>query len=242
MNFNINRNEILPHLQTVCGVIDRRQALPILSNLLIVSEKGKITFTGTDMEVEMVTTINHSSETLGEITVPARKLLDICKALPDDSNIDLNFKKDQLLVKSGKSKFTLATLPATEFPSTETLGRGNKISLPQEDFKSLLEDTMFSMAQQDVRYYLNGLLLELEKNSLKAVATDGHRLALKEINVKTGIEEPQQIIIPRKGVIELIRLLDGDDKNIEHGPTTNKLYKSKHNGFLGEPGPAIKMD
>jgi len=227
MNFNINRNEILPSLQTVCGVIDRRQALPILSNLLIVAEKGKITFTGTDMEVEMVTTINHSSETPGEITVPARKLLDICKALPDDSNISLSFKKDQLLVKSGKSKFTLATLPATEFPSTETLVSSNKISLPQEDFKSLLEDTMFSMAQQDVRYYLNGLLLEMEKNSLKAVATDGHRLALKEINVKTGIEEPQQIIIPRKGVIELIRLLDGDDKNIIIEVSQNHIRVSK---------------
>ena len=227
MNFNIHRNEILPSLQAICGVIDRRQALPILSNLLIVAEKGKIIFTGTDMEVEMMTEINHPSETQGEITVPARKLLDICRALPDDSNINFSFNRDQVLVKSGKSKFTLATLPATEFPSTEVLGSSNKISLPQEELKTLLEDTMFSMAQQDVRYYLNGLLLELEKNSLRAVATDGHRLALKEISLKTGIEEPQQIIIPRKGVIELIRLLDSDDKKVSIEVSRNHIRVSK---------------
>ena len=227
MNFNINRNEILPALQVVCGVVDRRQALPILSNLLIVAEKDKITFTGTDMEVEMVTTISHQPETPGEITVHARKLLDICKALPEDSKISLSFNKDQVVVKSGKSKFTLATLPATEYPSTETLGNSNEILIPQKEFKTLLEDTMFSMAQQDVRYYLNGLLLELEKNSLRAVATDGHRLALKEIKTKTGIEEAQQIIIPRKGVIELIRLLDGEDENISVEVSQNHIRVSK---------------
>ena len=227
MNFNITRNEILPSLQTVCGVIDRRQALPILSNLLIVAEKDKITFTGTDMEVEMVTTISHQTEAPGEITVPARKLLDICKALPDGSKISLSFNKDKVVVKSGKSKLTLATLPATEYPSTEALGNSSEISLPQKEFRALLEDTMFSMAQQDVRYYLNGLLLELEKNSLRAVATDGHRLALKEIKVKTGIEEAQQIIIPRKGVIELIRLLDGEDENISVEVSQNHIRVSK---------------
>jgi DNA polymerase-3 subunit beta len=227
MNFNITRSEILPSLQTVCGVIDRRQALPILSNLLIVAEKDKLVLTGTDMEVEMVTTISHQPETSGEITVPARKLLDICKALPEDSKIGLNFNKDQVLVKSGKSKFTLATLPATEYPSTEALGNSSQIMLPQKEFKALLEDTMFSMAQQDVRYYLNGLLLELDKNSLRAVATDGHRLALKEIKVKTGIEEAQQIIIPRKGVIELIRLLDGEDENINVEVSQNHIRVSK---------------
>ena len=211
MKFKITRNGILPSLQIVCAVIERRQALPILSNLLIVAEGKKIIFTGTDMEVEMVTAINHLCENPGEVTVPARKLLDICRALPDDSDIELSFNKDQVLVKSGKSRFILATLPATEFPSTEALGSANKITVSQEDFKSLLEDTMFSMAQQDVRYYLNGLLLELEKDRLRAVATDGHRLAVKEINVQTGVEEIQQIIIPRKGVIELVRLLDGGD-------------------------------
>lgn len=227
MNFNIKRDEILPSLQVVCGVIDRRQALPILSNLLIVADKSQITFTGTDMEVEMVTTINHKPDVTGEVTIPARKLLDICKALPDDSTIGFSFNKDQVLVKSGKSKFTLATLPATEYPSTEALGSSSKISLPQKEFKALLEDTMFSMAQQDVRYYLNGLLLELEKNSLRAVATDGHRLAMKEIKTQTGIEDAQQIIIPRKGVVELIRLLDGEDENISVEVSQNHIRVSK---------------
>lgn len=175
----------------------------------------------------MVTFISHQSDASGEITVPARKLLDICKALPEDSTIGMIFNKDQVLVKSGKSKFTLATLPATEYPSTEALGRSSKTSLPQKEFRELLEDTMFSMAQQDVRYYLNGLLLELEKNSLRAVATDGHRLALKEIKAQTGIEEPQQIIIPRKGVVELIRLLDGEDENISVEVSQNHIRVSK---------------
>ena len=227
MKFNITRNDILPSLQTVCAVIERRQALPILSNLLIVVEGNKITFTGTDMEVEMVATINHQSENSGEVTVPARKFLDICRALPEDSNIELNFIKDKVLVKSGKSRFTLAILPATEFPSTEALGSSNKISVSQGDFKSLLEDTMFSMAQQDVRYYLNGLLLELEKDSLRAVATDGHRLALKEITLQTGVEEIQQIIIPRKGVIELVKLLDGGEENIKIEISQNHIRISK---------------
>ena len=227
MKFNITRNEILPSLQAVCGVIERRQVLPILSNLLIVAEGKKIAFTGTDMEVEMVTTINHPCEDPGEITVPARKFLDICRALPDGSNIEISFKKDKILVKSGKSRFTLATLPVTEFPSTEVLESSKKITVSQEDFKSLLEDTMFSMAQQDVRYYLNGLLLELGKDNLRAVATDGHRLALKEISVQTGTEETLQIIVPRKGVIELIRLLDGGDENINIEISQNHIRVSK---------------
>ena len=227
MKFNIDRNDILPPVQTVCTVIERRQTLPILANILIVAEGNKITFTGTDMEVEVVTSIKHFSETPGEVTVPARKFLDICRALPDGSSIELSFNKDQVLIKSGKSRFTLATLPATEFPSTEALGSSNKISISQEDFKSLLEDTMFSMAQQDVRYYLNGLLLEMEKNSLRAVATDGHRLALKEIKVQTDVAETQQIIIPRKGVIELVRLLDGGDEKIDIEISENHIRVSK---------------
>ncbi len=227
MNFNIKRDEFLPLLQVVCSVIDRRQVLPILSNLLVVAEKEKITLTGTDMEVEMVVSIDHQADTPGEITVPARKLLDICKALPDGSKICLSFNNDKVLIKSGKSKFTLATLSASEYPATEALAKKSEISLPQKEFRALLEDTMFSMAQQDVRYYLNGLLLELEKNSLRAVATDGHRLALKEIKVQTGIEEAQQIIIPRKGVIELIRLLDGEDENISVEVSQNHIRVSK---------------
>jgi len=227
MNFNIKRDEFLPLLQVVCSMIDRRQVLPILSNLLVVAEKEKITLTGTDMEVEMVVSIDHQADTPGEITVPARKLFDICKALPDGSKIGLSFNNDKVLIKSGKSKFTLATLPASEYPATEALAKNSEISLPQKEFRALLEDTMFSMAQQDVRYYLNGLLLEFEKNSLRAVATDGHRLALKEIKVQTGIEEAQQIIIPRKGVIELIRLLDGEDENISVEVSQNHIRVSK---------------
>ena len=227
MKFNITRNIILPKLQAVIGVIERKQSLPILSNLLIVAEKEKITITTTDMEVEMVVTIKHLSEEPGEITASARKLLDICRALPDNSNIEIRVKENQVIVKSGKSRFALATLSAKEFPSTEILGDSKKITVAQKEFKSLLEDTMFSMGQQDVRYYLNGLLLELGKESLRAVATDGHRLALKEINVKTGVEETQQIIVPRKGVAELIKILDSGEEKISVEISQNQLRVGK---------------
>ncbi len=229
MKFNINRNEILPSLRIVYGAVDRRQTLPILSNLLIVAGKDKITFTGTDMEIEIVATISHRPDTPGETTVPARKLLDVCKALPDDSKINLSLNKNQIIVKSGKSEFTLATLPANEYPNIETPKNSSKILLTQKELKTLLEDTAFSIAQQDARYYLNGLLLELNKNNLRAVATDGHRLALKEIKTQTENEDTQQIIIPRKGVSELIRLLDDKDENINIEVSKDHIRINKDN-------------
>ena len=223
MKFNIKRDLLLPGIQIVNGVIERRHTLPILSNLLMSVDRKSIKLTGTDMEVELICTIQNDNQEESEFTLPGRKLLDICRALPEDSVMDFQVDKDQVVLKSGRSRFTLATLPAKDFPGTEISNALVTFTISQGDLKSLVEDTMFAMAQQDVRYYLNGLLLEINGDTLRAVATDGHRLALKDIEVKTGSNEQQQIIIPRKGVIEIARLLENSEETVQVQVTKNHI-------------------
>ena len=223
MKFSIQREQILPGLQIVNAVIERRHTLPILSNFLVSTSNNAISLTGTDMEVELVTTIKQAAKDKTEFTLPGRKFLDICRALPDGAILDITMDKDQVILKSGKSRFVLATLPAKEFPSTEV---GNPIvsfQIQQEELKNLLEDTMFAMAQQDVRYYLNGLLLEVGQNALRAVATDGHRLALKDITESVDAADKMQAIIPRKGVIEAARLLKHNSEPVQVKLTKNHI-------------------
>jgi DNA polymerase-3 subunit beta len=222
MKFNINRDVLLPVLQTVSGVVDRRQTLPILSNLLFSLESGSLSVTATDMEVELIVKIKVELEQIGELTVPARKLLDICRALPQESNLHFEVKNDRVLIKSGRSRFTLATLPAPEYPVIDITENITTFTIKQKVLDKLLSNTQFAMAQQDVRYYLNGLLLEITSNKLRAVATDGHRLALDETDIKTEISEPLQIIVPRKGITELTRLLQ-DDSEIEIQVSANHI-------------------
>lgn len=217
MNFNINRENILPGLQSIISVVDRRQSLPILSNLLISLGQNSYSITATDMEVELQ--IEQESE-IGfseteQVTLPARKLLDICKSLPEEANIQFECSNDKAVVKSARSRFTLASLPPQEFPVTDVDDFGIQFVLTQSALKSLLEDTMFAMAQQDVRYYLNGLLFELSPKQLRAVATDGHRLALKEIEADISVDEAQQVIVPRKAVQEIVRLISDSDEDIK---------------------------
>jgi DNA polymerase-3 subunit beta len=192
--------------------------MPILSNVLLVAREGELLVTATDLEVELVASAEVAVETGGEITVSGRKLLDICKALPDGSDIDISLSGEKLVVRSGRSKFSLVTLPAAEFPSVEDIKAGQTIEVSQEVLGRLIEKTHFSMAQQDVRYYLNGMLLETGGNHLRAVATDGHRLALYEAEIEGPALDEQQVIVPRKGVLELQRLLDGEGTlNVELG-------------------------
>jgi DNA polymerase-3 subunit beta len=222
MKFNINRDVLLPVLQTVSGVVDRRQTLPILSNLLFNLEPTSLSVTATDMEVELIVKLEVSLEQTGELTLPARKLLDICRALPAEAELQFEVKNDRVLIKSGKSRFTLATLPAPEYPVIDITENIAVFTIKQKALDQLLSHTQFAMAQQDVRYYLNGLLLEISTDKLRAVATDGHRLALDETEIKTSVEEPIQIIVPRKGITELTRLLQGDSK-IEIQVSTNHI-------------------
>jgi len=229
MKFNINRDALLPVLQTVSGVVDRRQTLPILSNLLLNIESGSLTITATDMEVELIVVIDVQLEQTGELTLPARKLLDICRALPQDAKLQFEVKNDRVLIKSGKSRFTLASLPAQEYPVIDITENVVSFNIKQKKLEKLLENTQFAMAQQDVRYYLNGLLLEISNNKIRAVATDGHRLALDESEIKLEINEPMQIIVPRKGITELTRLLQDDDSEIEIQISTNHIRVKNEN-------------
>jgi len=223
MKFTIQREQILPGLQIVNAVIERRHTLPILSNFLVSTTDNSINLTGTDMEVELVTTIKQPVKDKTEFTLPGRKFLDICRALPEGALLDITTEKDQVILKSGKSRFILATLPAKEFPSTEIGTPIVSFQIQQGELKNLLEDTMFAMAQQDVRYYLNGLLLEVGQNSIRAVATDGHRLAMKDITENIVATDKIQAIIPRKGVIEAARLLKHNENPVKVTITKNHV-------------------
>ncbi len=217
MKFNAAREALLKPLQAVIGVVERRQTMPILSNVLLIAREGQLSVTATDLEVELVAQADVETETGGEITVSGRKLLDICRALPEGTDVNISVSGEKLSVKGGRSKFNLATLPAAEFPVVEDIKAGQSVTVSQAVMGRLIEKTHFSMAQQDVRYYLNGMLLETGGGHLRAVATDGHRLALCQAEVDSKVDE-QQVIVPRKGVLELQRLMSGDgDLDIELG-------------------------
>lgn len=207
MNFEAQREVILKPLQAVIGVVERRQTMPILANILMVVKDGKLSVTATDLEVELVASAEVTAKQDGEITVPGRKFLDICRALPEGAKISFESSGERATVRSGRSRFTLSTLAATEFPSVEEINAQETVGLAQKDVKRLLEKTHFAMAHQDVRYYLNGLLLEMEEKILRGVATDGHRLAMCELSLEGGPSGHHQVIVPRKGVLELQRLL-----------------------------------
>lgn len=214
MKINLQREALLRPLQSVIGVVERRQTLPVLGNILIVADDNGMTLTATDLEVELVAQTAPEIIEPGQITVPARKLMDIVRNLPEGAEVAISVDGDQAVIRAERSRFTLATLPATEFPTVEDIGETRPLILPQRDFRELIEKTHFAMALQDVRYYLNGLLLELEPGKLRAVATDGHRLALGEVEGDVAAEQLQQVIVPRKGVQELLRLLDDADDQV----------------------------
>ena len=210
MKFTATREALLKPLQAVIGVVERRQTMPILANVLLVAKDGQLAVTATDLEVELVAQADVEIEGAGDVTVPGRKLLDICKALPDGAELAIALSGEKLGIKSGRSKFTLTTLPAADFPTVEDINAGQTLSLPQATLCKLLDKTHFSMAQQDVRYYLNGLLIETDGKHLRAVATDGHRLALSQVQLDGKKMPEQQVIVPRKGVLELQRLMSGE--------------------------------
>jgi len=218
MKFSISRDSLVRSLNLVAGVVERRQTLPILANVLLVLENDRLSLTGTDLEVELVGRVQLASTgESGEVTTPARKLLDICKSLPEGSGIDFTVKDNKVSVKSGRSRFTLSTLPAREFPNVEDSIGTHQLTLKQGQLKRLIDRTGFAMAQQDVRYYLNGMLWELDSmRGLRVVATDGHRLAMCTLpdKVKVNGEGGAQVILPRKGVLELARLLLDDGADI----------------------------
>ncbi len=239
MQFSISREKLLQPLQSISGAVEKRQTLPILSHIFIdVSEQNELTLIGTDLEVEIKMSLMLEGEcTAGTTTIPARKFFDLSKALPDQSEINLAIQENKAIVRSGKSRFTLSTLAADDFPRVDKISEPTTISeLTQSTLKNLFHKTQFSMALQDVRYYLNGLLLELEGNEIRFVATDGHRLAYARHTMQEEYGEKKQVIIPRKAVQELMRLLDDSDEAVTVHIGTNHLQFT-----LGEVSMTTKL-
>jgi DNA polymerase-3 subunit beta len=223
MKFTIDRESLLKPLQQVIGVVERRQTLPVLGNLLIIAGDKGLQVTATDLEVEIQAQVKVKIEEAGDITLPARKLIDICKALPENASIKFSISDQKAQLRSGKSRFTLSTLPAADFPVVDQIQSDCQFSIPQNRLKEIIDRTQFSMAQQDVRYYLNGLMLEIGKGLLRAVATDGHRLALCDMQVGLELDESRQVIVPRKGIQELQRLLEDSDEPAQVEVGTNHI-------------------
>src|ERR1700744_4037765 len=223
MKLTATREDILAPLQSVIGVVERRQTMPVLANVLLAARDNRLNVTGTDLEVELVATSSANVAQPGDITVPGRKLLDIFRSLPEKTSVTLSTEGERVSVRAGRSRFTLSSLPAAEFPLVEEINAQQTLSVAQGEFRRLIDKTHFSMAQQDVRYYLNGLLLETDGKMLRAVATDGHRLAICEMDLKDGGKSGHhQVIVPRKGVLELQRIL-GTDGAIELAIGTNHV-------------------
>lgn len=216
VRLQINKESLVNVLSHVVGVVERRHTINILSNVKLQVSQQALTVTGSDLEVELIASAELADGAClqaGEGTVPARKLMDICKSLPSGAMIDLKITEDQrCILTSGNSKFVLGTLKAEDYPllTTEQI-RGTEVAIEQRELKRLFEKTAFAMAVQDVRFYLTGTLLEIEQNQVRAVTTDGHRLALCETQARSNVEQELQAIIPRKAVAELQRLLSVDD-------------------------------
>jgi len=207
----VERDALLKPLQAVAGIVERRHTLPILANVLLEQKDGRLHVTATDLEMQITAVAELAGKDGQSTTVGARKLQDLLRALPDDALVNVDATGSKMTVKAGRSRFNLQTLAAGDYPrislGTEQL---QTLSLPQKDFRSLLKLAEFAMAQQDIRYYLNGMLLVIDKGSLQAVATDGHRLSWASI-VVAGDYARQEVILPRKTVLELSKLLADDD-------------------------------
>ncbi|MGF1708750.1 DNA polymerase III subunit beta [Enterovibrio baiacu] len=211
MKFTLTRDVFLKPLQQVSGALGGRPTLPILGNILLKVDAGQLTMTCTDLEVELIASLPLEGEAEdGAVTVPSRKFLDICRGLPDSAPINFTAEGDRAVIRSGRSRFTLSTLPAADFPNIEDWQSTVEFTLSQGKLRQLIESTAFSMANQDVRYFLNGMLLETDGTTLRSVATDGHRMAVGTTALESSLEN-QQVIVPRKGVTELMRLLDQPD-------------------------------
>lgn len=224
MKFIISRDQILTPLQQIVSVIEKKQTMPILSNVLLVADEQQLTMTGTDTEIQIVSKTNSNSiQTPGSITVPARKFLDICRLLPGNADISFDLQDEKIKLVSNRSRFSLSTLPAEHYPQFNETHFDYEFSISAGKFKKGLDKTMFCMANQDVRYYLNGLFLNISNSRLKLVASDGHRLSIyeDEIGQATGYEA--RIILPRKAVQELSRLLDNPEAELNIQFSSNNI-------------------
>ncbi len=223
MNIKIDRELLINPLGNVSGIVEKRHALPILSNLLLENQENNLKFTATDLEMQISTHIKTKLSDNFQITIPAKKLFDITRALPEKSNIDIQIEENKVTVKAKKSRFNLQTLPPKDYPvMKKDVDDVIKLKLSQSVLKNLLKQVDFSMAQQDIRYYLNGLLIEIKDNNLNIVGTDGHRLSFTSTTLKDPCKNIQ-VIVPRKTIVELVKLLSDSDDNVEVGITNNQV-------------------
>ena len=228
MNIKIARENLLPALNLVSSVVEKRQTLPILANLYFNLANGKLNLVGTDLEVEISESITDVTGDNGAFTVSSRKILDITRMLPENAPISLKHESEKVIVSSGRSRYTLKTLEAGDFPRIEDNVWEERFTINQLSLKTLLAKTAFAMAVQDVRYYLNGILLELTQNCLRAIATDGHRLAQADVDISLDTKEGRQLIVPRKAIIEINRFLEAaDDQAITVEINKNHLKLTK---------------
>ncbi|MBZ4200639.1 MAG: DNA polymerase III subunit beta [Methylotenera sp.] len=223
MNIQINRETLLKPLTSVTSIVEKRHTLPILSNLLLEAKQNKIHLTATDLEMQISLTVNSATTGDFSTTISAKKLLDICRSLPDNADINMTTNESRITLKAVKSRFNLQTLPAADYPvMTKTQGSTTLVELAQRELKDLLKQVEFAMAQQDIRYYLNGLLFEISANKLNIVGTDGHRLSFTSTELKQSYEK-QDVILPRKTVVELIKLLDDTDEVVQIELASNQV-------------------
>ena len=210
------QEKLLSTLQSVSGIVERRHTLPILANVLIRKTGDQLQLTTSDLEIQ-IRTVAQMDGDAGNFTttVGARKLIDILRTMPSDQTVSIESSASKLILKGGKSRFTLQTLPAEDFPLVqEAANFGPVFSVPQKTLKELLAQVSFAMAVHDIRYYLNGILFVAEGKTLSLVATDGHRLAFSSAQLDVEVPK-QEVILPRKTVIEMQRLLSDSEGQIE---------------------------
>ncbi len=212
MNFNIEKKTLLPVLARVSSVVEKRQTLPILGNLYFSLAGKKLTLVGTDLEMEISEVIDNIQGEDCEFTLSSRKIFDIVRILPEDAVIlfEIDLARECAVVSCGRIRYTLNTLDAEFFPRITGEKWEERFRIGQRELKAIIDKTSFAMGVQDVRYYLNGLSMEMQKNSLKALAADGHRLAQTSADVALASDEERQIIVPRKAVREIVRFLDSE--------------------------------
>jgi DNA polymerase III subunit beta len=215
MRLNAVREAFLKPLQQVGGVVEKRSTMPVLANILIQLNQNRATFIASDTEIELRSSMSVEKGEDGEITIQGKKLIDLMRSLADGCQVDLKVSNQKATLSAARSKFTLSTLPANIFPHAEVGEVTFKLSVPGAKLKELFDRTSFAMAQQDVRYYLNGLLLELRGTELRAVATDGHRLSICDTSINMPDSVDRQVIVPRKSVLELARLIGGGEEIVE---------------------------
>lgn len=228
---NCQKEALLKPLQAVVGVVERKHTLPILSNILVENVAGTTALIATDLELQITTWMAGAADQDTSFTVSARKLLDITRSLPDETAMALNLNNEQMRIQAGKSRFNLQTLPAKDFPKLQSAeGEGSLLRISASRLRKLLARVQYAMAVQDIRYYLNGMLLQVQEKQLTVAATDGHRLAVDSIAIEDEAAQPCEVILPRKTVIELIKLLAESEDQVEMRIAANQVV-FKHPAF-----------